>query len=292
MRFALQTPEAFKKTLKQEVARRVRDGQLELPMLPHIAQQVLLLAQKPDASVREMANLIEQDQYIAGRLISVANSPVYYGLHEVSNVQRAIMMLGLRVVTDLIFSVSVGAKIYRNKQFEGLMNELWRHAVASAYIAQDLTQRFGGTSEHAFLCGLMHDIGKPLIVDTLTDLTKRHPEEFPAALLSDEFVREILDEFHAPVGGLVARRWKFPESLSAAIVFHHEPLQDGQVIEPALLAAVANIFSHACGLGDRDTVRDPATHPFTKAFGITAEQAARVLPELEANATMFVDAFL
>jgi putative nucleotidyltransferase with HDIG domain len=282
----------LKKALKLEISRRVRDNSLEVPMLPHIASQALSLASNPHSTINKITELVEQDQFIAAKLINIANSPVYRGIYEVTSVQRAIMNIGLRGVTDLIFSLSIGAKVFRNKQFAERMNQMWQHSVGCAFIAQELARDHGEDTENAFLCGLLHDIGKVLIVDTISKMISSHPDRFIRSSIDQNLLEDVLSEFHCQVGGLIGRRWTFPESLTASVVFHHEPFQDGKVIPGALLTGVADIFCHKFGIGVPENPDEISEHPMLKALKISPAKCKVFEKDLHGQAILFISTFL
>lgn len=285
-----QVKEGVKAALRSEIARRLRDNDLEIPMLPHIATQAMTLAQNPNTAIRDVATLVEQDQVISAKLINIANSPVYRGLNEITNLNRAILTIGLRSVSDLIFSLSVESKVFRSRHFQERMTRLWEHSVGCAFLAQQVAKRARKDAESAFLFGLLHDIGKTLVIDTVSLMIKRKPEI--AGAISDELLDELLAEFHGPVGGLMGRQWRFPDRLLAAIVFHHDPDAAQSARESALLVATANLLCHQFGIGVPIETVDLIDHPWIKALGFSAEDVAAMESELPSAAVLFVSSFM
>ncbi|MBZ0273399.1 HDOD domain-containing protein [bacterium] len=279
--------EGIRQQLRMEISRRVREGEFDVPMLPHVAAQVLQLASQPDASAAKITHIIEQDQFISGRLIYMANSPVFRGLHEVTNVKRAVIMMGLKTTTDLILSISLQSKIFRSKDFMPLMQRLWRHSLGCAFTAQEVARVSRRDSDSAFLCGLLHDIGKPLMIDTITRLLAKDRDRYFLVVGDESLVSDLLDEFHAQVGGLIARRWKFPDSLVHAIAHHHEPIREGKVDECALLTGVADLIAHRMGFGDNPREGLLAENAWVKEMGITPEK----VQELESRLPEALDFF-
>jgi putative nucleotidyltransferase with HDIG domain len=282
----------LKKAIKMDISRRIREGQIEIPLLPHIAGQAMQIANDPTSSIPQIVGLVEQDQFIAAKIINVANSPVYKTMYAVTSVQRAVMNIGLRGVTDLIFSLSIGGKIFRSKHFSERMNQLWQHSIGCAFIAQEIARSHHRDAENAFLCGLLHDIGKALIVDVISNQIKRSPDRFALGTMDIEFLDDILDEFHAQVGGLIGRKWNFPESLMSAIVFHHNPIGEKGPIKCALHTGVANLLCHRLGLGVQEDSRDISTHSWVKALGITLDQYKTMEKNLHGQAVLFISSFL
>ena len=282
----------IKKVIKLEISRRIRNDEIEVPMLPHVASQVMALASNPNVSIRELTALVEHDQHISAKIINMANSPVYKGLHDITNLNRAILTIGLRGVTDLIFSLSIGSKIFRNKEFQERMNKLWQHSVGTAFICQEIAKKYSKETENAFLYGLMHDIGKTLVIDTITKLVKRAPDKLSLVFINEYLLDEILGSFHCQVGGLVARKWRFPTNLTSAIVFHHDPLSVDKPRPEAVLTSVANLFSHKLGLGVEAAEMDLAVHPHVKNFGLGEGEIKRLEQELAGPAVLFISQFM
>jgi HD-like signal output (HDOD) protein len=282
----------IKKVIKLEISRRIRNDEIDVPMLPHVASKVMALASNPNVSIKELTALIEHDQHISAKILNIANSPVYKGLHDITNLNRAILTIGLRSVTDLIFSLSVGSKVFRNKEFQGRMNKLWQHSVGTAFVSQEIAKMRRKEMENAFLYGLMHDIGKTLVIDTITKLVKRAPDKLSLVFINEYLLDEILDSYHCQVGGLVARKWRFPTNLTSAIVFHHDPLNVDKPRPEALHTSVANLFAHKLGLGVEASGMDLAAHPHVKNFGLTSEEVSKLEKELTGPAIIFINQFM
>jgi putative nucleotidyltransferase with HDIG domain len=236
----------LRELVKQRVSNRVRAGNLEVPVLPHIAMQVLTLTNDPSVSAADFVSLLERDQQLSARLLKIANSPVYAGRVRITSIQRAVVTVGMATLRDLVFSVAMGEQVFRSKRFKEPMERVWEHSLAVAYIAQEVARTKHRGDEHAFLAGLMHDIGKPLLIETIERLDKQLGADVP---VSDDFLDEIMRDFHAPVGGLMAKAWRFSPVLFAAIRYHHrfEEAEGGE--ELALIVNVANDLARALGLG-------------------------------------------
>ena len=255
--------EDVRKLVKENIGRRVRAGDLEVPVLPHIAQQVLSLIGDPDVSAKAMVKLIEKDQQLSARLLKVANSPVYAGPIPVTSIQRAVVTVGMRALRDLVFSIAMGERIFRSKQFLEPMRLVWEHSLAVAATAQELARIKQVNSDDAFLCGLLHDIGKSLLLETLSQISRRSN---PPAHYSIPLIEEVMRDYHPTVGALMARAWNFSDLLYVAIRFHHEYDQAGAAHQMALVVHVADLFARNLGLSsytsepEFDLTQEPAVN--------------------------------
>jgi len=280
--------EEIAQAIRTEVDHRIIEENMDIPMLPMIAAEALSLIKNPKAGIDDVSTLIGKDQYMAGRLIQIANSPLYRNMYEVTNILRAVSLIGLRGVTELIFSLSIKGSIFKNEVFADRMSRLWQHSIGCAFLAQEIGRKHGGSADNNFLIGLLHDIGKPLIVDTIAKMTERHPEKYPREMVDEDLVEGIMTKFHVRVGGLIGNKWAFPENLLVAIANHHNPFKDGIVNQGALLAGIADLFCHQLGLGDEPNGKDLSGHPWIQALKITPEEYKDIETNLAGNAKMIV----
>jgi putative nucleotidyltransferase with HDIG domain len=133
-----------------------------------------------------------------------------------------------------------------------LRGVFWSHDIATALTARIIAQRvLPSQAEHALLAGLMHDVGKLLMLqrhtDTYEKITRRGAQEGLESIVA-EATEYPFD--HTEVGQLIAERWNFSEDLTAAIRFHHQDWSD--IPHHSLIAVVkaSNIVVHSLGLGE------------------------------------------
>ncbi|MEC4671956.1 MAG: HDOD domain-containing protein, partial [Nitrospirota bacterium] len=86
---------------------RIEKGELRLPLLPQVAHQVMTLTNDPDSDVTRLASLIQQDQALAGQILSVANSPAYMPRSPIVSLQQAVAWLGMKHLADMALMVSI-----------------------------------------------------------------------------------------------------------------------------------------------------------------------------------------
>lgn len=274
--------------IKLGVKQAVTQENFEIPLLPHVATQVLQMANNPKAGIPEIENLVKQDQVIAARIIKTANSPFYRGIQTIVSLRDAMSRMGLKALKDIVFSLSIHSKVFKLKGFEPLLEQVWDHSVACAAVSQHIAKKVGVDSEYAFLAGLLHDIGKPVLIQVIADFedqqrklaaekAKKAFKPFDASKWKVEKLNEVLlpivfDEYHAIVGALVAAKWKLPNLICDVIRYHHdyEKAQDARTM--AIIVHQANMFCHHFGFG-----HDPKPVELTqqKAFydlNLTADQ--------------------
>ena len=198
--------------------------------------------------IGEIERLILSDQAIAADVLRAANSPFFCGLSPVRTIRTAIVRLGTQQIRRLVILAAECAK-YRalNPQLHRMLVDLWRHASTTALAAQWLSKRLRltGIEEICFLGGLLHDIGKLVIIKSVdsiieTDSKKSYP---PPALLD-----EIITTAHCQLGFKMLQDWNIPEIYCQIARDHHlENIPLGDL--PLTIVRLANQGSHKLVLG-------------------------------------------
>ncbi len=231
--------------LAQRLVKQVREDAIAVPMLPAAATKVLAIANDPSASVREVERVVAGDPLLAARILAVANS-ARYGTTRVGSLKNALARLGSGTVRDVLYEAVAQAHIFRGPAGSGLAAEL-EHAVAVARTAQLVCERLGIPSEHAFVCGLLHDIGRPIIL-TLSTKTRELPD--PTEL------RLLVDAAHARIGAEVAKRWSLPKVVADVCLHHHHDPSASGYSQFANIVSVADRIALHLGLGRKVTPID------------------------------------
>lgn len=222
----------------------------EIPPLPNAAMRVATLAQDANVSTRAIADAIGCDPALAARILRVANSPLYAPLRRITSLPMAVGALGHRVIYQIVIA-SIASEAFRRKERSPLEKVLWEHSVAVALMAREISSALGMRgSEEAFLCGLLHDIGKLLLIrhDALLYLQLVETDDGKDLLTREE---EIYGYTHAQIGALVARHWELPEEIAYAIYHHQRPGHVDQSIFMARVVNVADGIANASGIGLR-----------------------------------------
>lgn len=201
-----------------------------LPTPPMVFTQVNKVINDPDASTYQIGVIISEDPALSAKVLKLTNSAFYGIPRTITSVKQAIVILGLDVVRSLVLSASV-FEIF-SKQYSidrDYLDSFWRHSLSVAFMARIISRMKNSPSvleaEESFSAGLLHDIGKLIIVTHLfkdfkkiQKTLKENPEQ-PANKIEEE----ILGFDHALVGGYLAQKWNLPEELARAIKYHHNP---------------------------------------------------------------------
>jgi HD-like signal output (HDOD) protein len=128
--------EIIQKTINDIIV-RFKKGQISLPTLPTVVQDVQKAIDNPVSTTDDVAKLIETDSVISLRLISIANSAVYRGADKIQNVKQAVPRLGLKQTKSVVVAIA-NKGIYKtdNIEFKAILEKMWLHALACAYASR------------------------------------------------------------------------------------------------------------------------------------------------------------
>jgi diguanylate cyclase (GGDEF)-like protein len=194
-----------------------------LPSLPVVAAEVIELTSDPNVSMKKIAQCVQKDQALAGKVLKTVNSS-YYGLATpCGSIERAMAFLGMNTVKSLVlgFSLVDVTRLSGTGGFDLMAH--WRRAIVGAVSSRQVAVLTRSADpDEAFMAALFQDIGALACFVALKDgyntaIKGRDHIDWPGA------ERESLGFTHAEAGAELARKWKLPEAIRAAVNHHHTP---------------------------------------------------------------------
>ena len=198
----------------------------KLPILPHVALKLLGVTEDEFSSPQDVAALIETDPSLTAKTLKMANSSFYGKSGKISTIRDAVVLIGFNAVRSTVLSVCI-AEIFKQKGTKtGFDAEaFWIHSLACALCCRKISKRIGGSdheAEEAFVCGMLHDIGKILLAHYLPqDYEKVMRFVADHKVTVEEAERAVLGADHAAVGSELLRTWMIPEQITEAVAGHH-----------------------------------------------------------------------
>ncbi|MCB2183261.1 MAG: HDOD domain-containing protein [Desulfobulbaceae bacterium] len=268
-------PETF--SLLEKINQFVEKENFELPVFNDVAIRVLKIAQQEHFDIKEMSQLIYQDQVLVAEVLKAANSPFFGGLTKITTIKDAVIRLGASQVSNLVLMASERSKYAaKNKKFKNLFNKLWKHAVACAIGAQWLAKKlnYHEKDNEAFIGGLLHDIGKLFLLRVL-DTMQSDPKT--ALEISEDLTHELLDSFHPLQGFKLLNQWNIPELYCQIARDHHNEEIDQNNI-PLIMVRLTDQALIKLGIGIR---HDPSIVLVSTAEAMILRVKEITLAELE-----------
>lgn len=262
--------------------RKLKSDTLVLPTLPEAAMQVQEVAGRPDASLKQVAEIISHDASMSARLIKVANSVMYSrGSNRAENINAAVNRIGLEQIRKIATSIAMEQLfVSTNEMVWQVMDEVWLTSIevtAAACAMLQLYQMRNGKGELDMetlsLAGLVHNIGA---LPVLTE-AELHPELFT----SIDQLRAIVRKLQVPLGGAVLKSWDFSASVMEVVDrwadLHYLPKRVGYVD----FIRAAAFYTGELRAGDA----------FEERMGVFVERGLPVAPE-ELDSDTFQDLYL
>lgn len=196
-------------SVMEGILRTLNKGLDKLPVLPEASRRVLTVIHDPIASTGEVAEVINEDPVLSARVLKLANSALFGSVEPIRELHVASARIGMRGLVQVV-QVSAQSDLYTSKEphFREMIHELWRHSLATAHAAELLAAtRSDVSSGEAFFAGLVHDIGKVLLLDFIAGQytgPKGRLRESP------ELLQRVIDTFHPLVGLHLTDRWNLP----------------------------------------------------------------------------------
>lgn len=206
--------------LQNQELRSIVGGVDGLPARPAIYSQLVEMLAKPDTGFREVGGLVSSDVAITAEIIRVVNTPFFSRGRAVTNVVDAVGRLGTRTVRDLVLAMEVFSAI-KDKKTARLVEKIQRHCIDVGVAARAVVSR-PQDRDDAFLGGLLHDVGRLVLMQTLP---------FAAKMTEDEDLeaeRQLLGVTHAEIGAYLVGLWGLPYTVMWAVAAHHEPAVLGE----------------------------------------------------------------
>jgi putative nucleotidyltransferase with HDIG domain len=222
------------------------DGIKDLPTLPMIYFKVNKALQNSDAAIKGVADIIEMDQAMSSKVLHIVNCSFYGFRSKISSINHAVMILGFNTVKNAIVSVSILDVFAIKEKFSGFdVKKFWDHSIAVAVTCKHLAEKSHlAAPEDAFIAGLLHDMGKLIMLQYFKeDFGLIWQKQQKDGLTFYDAERTVLPVDHAQIGGYLARKWLFPNSLIDAISSHHTRKITSTNAGLSACVILANLFS-------------------------------------------------
>ena len=260
--------EALAKQLESDFAA----GSVELPLLPNVAAEVLSSSLDDHADAARLAELIQQDQALASHVLRVVNSPAFRGAIEIVALQQAIARLGMERIREIALSASLKGALFKKGSYQALADECWQIALASGLWAKEIARACRKNVELAYLSGLLHNIGAPLLLHRLGELA---PE------LARDAVEALLDRVGQQAGAALADAWQLPPLIGVTIRHINDFGAAGEHADAVAVAATgAALGRWMCTRGI--LIAEVNALPSTQHLGLYPDDVVEVLERADA----------
>ncbi len=244
-------PHEVQSSVLDEIIFVFKRGEIELPTLPQMGIKFQEMMNK-GANLQNIGKFLKQDVAISSKLISVSNSAYYRGVTESKELGQAISRLGLKNTKRYVDTIC-NRSLYgtKNKRFLTFLESLWEHSLACAYASQVLDESLAlNLDSDAFTLGLLHDIGKLLLLQVLADLQLK--KKIGDQVENSELL-ETVNKHHAKFGAALLKKWNFSDTFSKIASYHHNLEAAATISNELLVVHFGNLMAKSMGFTLEDT---------------------------------------
>jgi HD-like signal output (HDOD) protein len=239
----------YKPNINKDIQVKLADEILkeidELPSFPEHIRKLETMCSDPDVSIQDLASTIKQDVALTTSILRLVNSAEYIMTRRTETIEDAIKIIGINGLKTLLLASSVNQIIVsRYKQYK----EIWTDSYKRAFYAQIINAQLSThtSTDNTYLGALLSEIGKIVLLsiksETLTRISKIIGTR--SASTTDIIEEMALGVSHATLGGIIARKWQFSESLVKTIEYYLRPyMVTDQGRDTAYIVHLAHIFT-------------------------------------------------
>lgn len=244
-----------------------------LPSIPALYLELVEELQSDDPSLERMAAIISRDLGMCSKMLQLVNS-AFFGLpRKIANTEEAVGYLGVDTIKALVLYLHIFSLYERTKVAGFSFDRLWNHCWSVGVIARKIAQLEGLSREEAdqlFIAGLMHDVGKLVLVTGVPTSYQLVVDRVAKdGLHPHEAEYSVFGTSHAEVGSYLLGLWGLPAAISEGVGWHHHPTaHDAEGLNPANVVHVADWIDHEIAKGETRCVSSLLDEPHLERVGL------------------------
>lgn len=216
----------------------------QLPTIPKVITELSKLFNNPSTSITQLSNVIEKDQALTLRVLSVANSPLYGIQREINSLHAAILILGNQELRSIVTALGIKSSFKMTSSDNFNFYEFWLHSMVVGIAAKRITKELGFNFDgDSFIAGILHDFGLLVLHEFLQDSYEEillFASEYNIDILEAEY--KVLGLSHQEIGNFLAKKWSLTSTLNDSLTFHHRPTES---VKNNYLTSIIHIADYA-----------------------------------------------
>lgn len=260
-----------------------------LPPMPALALRILELTANPEATAKQLAEVIELDPSMTAQLMRYARSALFGYRGQINSVQDAVArVLGFERVAHVAMGIAAVKAFDVPREGPLGIDQFWRHSLYCAFLSAGLARRCGAEPGMAYMCGLLHNFGLLLIghllpaeYARLSELREAQPEASMQQLEQQIFGgadHSMVAVGHGTIGGVLHRLWNLPGPVIKAAAMHQRGEHSGEHQLYVSAVMLANALLKDIGIGDELVPDD--TNALAARLGLEQRDLEQALAEV------------
>ncbi len=214
------------------------------PVLPATVTKLMELTRDPESSAKDIMEVILPDQSLCFSILKIANSALFGRPKKVDSIQMAVTVLGFNEVQNIALTKALLNSFGKiDEKYAPFVDKFWEHSFVSGIAARIIAQDLQIAPDVAFMGGLIHDVGKLVMLETFDD--DYVIELWMTSFTDEKMYQHEINTFsftHDQIGGQLMEEWSFPDTLIAAVENHHHPDEASGETALALLFSLQTLY--------------------------------------------------
>ncbi|MFT5420676.1 MAG: HD-like signal output (HDOD) protein [Candidatus Endobugula sp.] len=257
---------SYGQSIANQLAAAIAAKDISVPVLPDVTYRVFSLTQSSDSDAEKLAKVIQSDPTLGGHVIRIANSAAYTPNSNLVSLQQAITRLGMIEISNIAISTSLNSRIFKAPGYEKNIAAIWHHSLVTAVWSKEIARSLRTNVEAAFLCGLLHSIGKAVILQTIADFRSSND-----SIMGEYDLQKLFDEYESLIAQVVADEWGLPLIIAEAMT-HYKQFNEAPTAKeiPAIVLFASQIANHMI---------DPELYPLETVSTSRALEVVNLYPD-------------
>jgi signal transduction histidine kinase/HD-like signal output (HDOD) protein len=231
----------------------------------------------PHTGFDQLTEIIQQDAAITSKVISAANSPFFRQWQEISDLNRLLVVLGIRSVRTIAINSAVQQFFSQLGKSAGrAVERIWYYSLVCAHCAKSLAELTTYPSpDEAYLAGLLHRLGQLALLQTFTDDYRGVVDEGLNGEALTQAEKERVGYSSAAVAAELIDSWQLHSFISDAVLYQNEPANS--ILDSAHLVKLVNL-ARDLAIQER-TIDSRALERADLLFGLNQGMLEKLLQE-------------
>ncbi len=252
---------------RDELAARIKHLRELKGFSPAVAH-LLRTIDDPSAAMDQIVEAAGLDQALATRFLWLANSAAFSRGAPVTSLRKAIVRIGTGKLREAAVSIGILERFGEGSDELIHYGRFWEHSISVAAAAAEIVHASPMTKELepdiAFTTGLMHDIGRLMLIEELGDLYAQviqAARDLSIPLHQAEAKLLLLN--HAKAAEEPLFQWRFSAKIIRPITLHHLPVASIRALQgpdrySVMVLVLANTLAQSLILGEsgEDTIEE------------------------------------
>ncbi len=268
--------------MSAETEQKIEQAIANVKPFSQVIQKAISIIDSAKTDNREIAGVLKQEPLLAARLLSIANSPFYGMSGKIDDIESASVILGNNIIRNILLSAGALESFPATAE----RKNIWSHSLKVATVAEFLEKQTQQDQGKAYIVGLLHDVGKFILLDTFPEYHSLIEAENSMECDSIDEETKLLGISHALVGAKIIGKWNLPEDIQELIETHHQPSELVNSSAAALLSLADSIcYQLEADLPEADILKN-INNDYLVKLGSDKKTLQTMLPEIKQKMSM------